>query len=213
MSRAALMCAAASAVLAGIAAVLFRLHVAQTERLRNELAAVAASVVSIQQRPGGMHVVEERTILASPDQGPGPSSDGGGKPFDEELRHQSSIVEAMPKIMSTRFNREATDRQWSFDTRSHLEEQFSRLQSPGNEITSIECKTSICRLEGSFQAQDAFNAMMHGVFGSTDREHRVVHGGAVAPVVEHMDNGKLRAIVYMVREGTFFVDMDAALSE
>jgi hypothetical protein len=84
--------------------------------------------------------------------------------------------------------------------RSQLRGAIDQLASPAAEVTSVECRTSLCRLEGTFQSKEAFNSMMHGIFGSAEKD-RVHHSGAVAPVFEQGSDGKFHATVYMSREG------------
>ncbi len=113
----------------------------------------------------------------------------------------------MPEVMDSKFSNEKEDRRWAFETQSRLGDQFGRLSSAGNQITSIDCKTSICRLQGIFATQDAFNETMQAVFGRRD-ENRFVHGGAIAPVFERTTDGQYRAIVYVAREGTHLIDAE-----
>jgi hypothetical protein len=193
-----------------LGALILRTHREKEEsaRLHDEVAALAASVARIQQRPETVRIIEDRAVVERAETASPSASDGGRPDPSDEVQRKQAMVEAMPVILDTKFSREPPDRHWSSETQSRLRDEFSRVQMPGSEMTSIECKSTLCRLQGIFEAKEAFNEMMHGVFGSTDPEHRVAHGGAVAPVVEQLGDGRMRATIYMAREGDRLVDSD-----
>jgi hypothetical protein len=180
--------------------------------VEGQLTALAGAVAELERRPTTVKTLERRTVIERPSSEQHPPA-GDIATTDDDRRHEAAkIIEDRPKVMEARFSRDVPDTAWSGDTEVHLREQFVRLSSPGNEIGSIECRTSLCRMEGSFATKEAFSEMMRGVFGRVD-ERRVAHGGAMAPLLERTSEGTYHAVIFMAREGTQLLDEPHSLAQ
>jgi len=174
---------------------------AQISGLGAEVAALAHSVRTLEQRPPQVRVEERTVVETARSTTERENAVQKADPTEERRLDQEAMIAALPVTLANRLEAEPADVKWASATRSQLRDAIDKLASPAAEVTSVECRTSLCRLQGTFQSKEAFNSMMHGIFGSAEKD-RVPHSGAVAPVFEQRSDGKFHATVYMSREGT-----------
>jgi hypothetical protein len=174
---------------------------AQINGLGAEVAALAHSVRTLEQRPPEVRV-QERTVVETARSTPEREQTvQQAPPAEQRRREQVELVAALPVTLARRLESEPADVTWASSTQHQLHDVIDKLASPGAHVTAVDCRTSLCRLEGSFDSKEAFNSLMYGIFNSSAPD-RVLHGGTVAPVFEQESDGKYHATVYMSRVGT-----------
>jgi hypothetical protein len=102
--------------------------------------------------------------------------------------------------LATRFQSEARDAAWSESARQDLRRELDALETAKDQVKLVECRSTLCKVEGRFETTRTFTEMMKKLFVGSDA--KMAHGGVMAPVVEVTADGQVRAEVYMARAGT-----------
>jgi hypothetical protein len=86
---------------------------------------------------------------------------------------------------------------------------LKKLDSPdrGGSFRDVVCKTSICRLTGSFKTQAEYNRMMGDMLTPQDQDSSAIigpHGAVQRGAYEQAADGTVTVEVYVFREGQDF---------
>lgn len=99
--------------------------------------------------------------------------------------------------LSARFLAESVDVGWSREAAHLADGDLRPLLPAGSHITTLECKSSLCRAESMHQDmgtyQEFTRAMIHA--------RRKWQGPAIVVVVDRPENGEVKAAIYMAKLG------------
>lgn len=97
------------------------------------------------------------------------------------------------------FAREATDAAWAAQARSRLEAQLPRVTPAGSHVRSLECRTSLCRLELVHDNRAAYRELVERAF--LDTSHHIGEGPAFSAQLDTTSDGRLITVAYLGRRG------------
>lgn len=116
------------------------------------------------------------------------------KRWEDEARGNLASVEG-------EFAGQPTDNAWAASTRQALHDRLtSRARSSSSSLRSIECRSSICRVE--VVHQDAAASQQFGERAFTDADERAWNGPVVITPPQANPDGSLVMVMYLGREGT-----------
>jgi hypothetical protein len=145
------------------------------------------------------------------------SSPEGPEARDPEVA-RAKVDEAwnrIPDFLQKRFDDESFERGWSTERELRIAQGIASLSTPHGTFESVECRTTLCRLDGRFDSVDAFNQIMQDMLTPAEKSSFEVvgrHGHVQRGAFETDADGSVRAVVYMFREGKTF-DMLQTLNE
>jgi hypothetical protein len=96
------------------------------------------------------------------------------------------------------FDHEKEDRTWTASTTARA--KISALLPATSELRSIECRTSMCRIETAHHDPESYQRFVRTAF--MDPETRLWNGGAFSKVLPGQDGqGTVITVAYLAREG------------
>jgi len=94
---------------------------------------------------------------------------------DAGIREPAQIIAEL----DGRFFSEDIDNSWARDATVNLTDASRRIASQGAKIDSVECRSTMCRVEGTFPSAKSFNDWFDKLFVGPDA--LVQHGGVLVP--------------------------------
>jgi hypothetical protein len=107
-------------------------------------------------------------------------------------------AEAYNEAVEAEFASQASNPAWASTTRSDLLAKVDGALPAASSVQSVECRSSVCRLEASFPNEDASQALFEKMF--TEQGHFWKGPAAVASTKTNAD-GSLTKVLYLAREG------------
>lgn len=177
--------------------------VASSERLAREAQAIAQAAQAVSSQRG-----EEPSAPArSPE--PSQQEQRAQSPAMEGLEvspHEPSPQELVEQ-MDARFFSEGVDLDWSREARPRAE-RFGVTLPEGARIVSLECRSSMCRVEMSHPSLESFQGFIHQ---SVLRGEHEWNGPVMAAIKsDPRQPGEIQAVAFLAREG---IDLSPATLE
>lgn len=144
-------------------------------------------------KPGLDKAVVREPQGASPTQG-----DASGASKESESERWAREAEAYNEAVEAEFASQASNPAWASTTRSDLLAKIDGALPAASSVQSVECRSSVCRLEASFPNEDASQALFEKMF--TEQGHFWNGPAAVASTRTNPD-GSLTKVLYLAREG------------
>jgi len=169
-----------------------------------KIAALAASVEELASRPAGtVKVVEKRTVtVASPMMSALPAeekaSDDGPKADDSTPGAESEALLKRRSELATQCEDDHRDTDWTPTAEAALSNEVAALQSETTKVSSISCKSSICRIDAEFASQEDYNTFWKSLFLGNENL-RDLYARWEVPHVTEFPDGSFHARGYMTR--------------
>lgn len=171
-------------------------------RDRQKIEELSAAIQELQRKPPTIVRVVERSPgvpapspaavarPADPDEAPG-GAEGRPAPSGDQPRPDV----AMTMKLNLAFSEEAAERGWAEKSHANIAGAIASIGFTRN-VASLECHSSLCKIESTFPGIDAYNQFSDEVGG------RVPDGdGLVTPTPELRADGSVHAVSYWVRKG------------
>jgi len=180
-------------------------------QLKQELVPLKEAVSSLgrRQKEVGDYLKAEKPAI-SRDDGIEPGENDGDSPFDEDVLYDdeeegekarpqtpAAVKEFIRERYDQRFAAEPVDRQWSHRAANGIEEVAAE-RGEGESIDSLDCRSSLCRIEASFSSIETYNRFFDAV---NDMASEGLGDGMISPDVNVLEDGTVKAVTYLVREG------------
>jgi hypothetical protein len=162
---------------------------------------LAASVERLEQRPPSVMRIVEGGPRAR--QAPSGFNDPGNvvtppepaNPAPGPVAPKGEKIEVIAARFAAAYGDERTDTGWADQTKRDLRATVASLGVDRN-IESLECHSSLCRIQSTFTDQSEYNHFMDELAG------KVAGGdGMISPDLQRADNGSLHVLSYWVRAG------------
>lgn len=131
-----------------------------------------------------------------------------GRPGPAASRTESFA--AIHDTMEAAFVGETMDTSWARGAHKTAESSLSRHLPDGSRITSIECRSTMCRVESTHSHGRAADRFVNDALGEPDRTPW--NGSfATGAIAEAEANGSVTMVTYLMREGNELPEVDADL--
>jgi hypothetical protein len=186
----------------------------QIDRLGANISALAQSPDGRGARRGkeGGEVMERRGSRAparSPSPSPGDESDAPAAPPQAPLgpkeRPTIELEDATDEIERV-FLGEGSDPTWSRQTERTVKEKLMVSLPEASAVRSIECRSSMCRIETSFRDAETYEHFAQSAF--KDPATQIWNGGAYSTSLGTDDRGGMVIVSYLAREGEDLPSLD-----
>ncbi|WP_437308509.1 hypothetical protein [Sorangium sp. So ce388] len=141
---------------------------------------------------------------AAPRPAPGQEADAPAQP-DEDAENPSpaeprtvDMGEVSERLQDT-FAQEGTDAQWTARASETARDKLSSVLPERSSLRSVECRSSMCRIETEHDDLAQFQQFVQGAF--MDPQKKPWNGGFFALPVSDPDTGKVVVVSYLAREG------------
>jgi len=169
---------------------------ADRERDQATIARLSEAVERLEERKEVVRVIQHETRvervdpagLVRPEAGP-TTATAAATPAQEP------VEQIVGGRLDQAFKYEKIDRDWSADISAGLRAAASAIGATAN-IQSVECRSSVCRIESAFPDIVPYNRFMDELAGKP-----AGGDGMVSPYVQQTADGTLRVTSYWVRAG------------
>jgi hypothetical protein len=199
----------------GLCIVKIQSQQAQIDRLGADMSALAQSLdgKGSRRREEGGDVMERRGSRAparSPSLSPEDESDAHAPPppqapLEPKERPPADLEDTTDEIERV-FLGEGSDPSWSRQTERTVKEKLTASLPEASAVRSIECRSSMCRVETVFHDPEAYGRFAQSAF--KDPETRIWNGGAFSTSLGTDDRGDMVVISYLAREGEEIPSLD-----
>lgn len=186
-----------------------------TPAARKQYDDLRADVKGLERRLANRETLASLSRLSAND-----AEDVQKEPTDDQQLPADPPLEAPPSLeaskvkeqesaarIASRFESETIDSAWRSEATPLLARQFGARTPSGSRLTSIECRSSMCRVEAVHDSFDAYSEFTRAAITAPDAEWQ---GSFVAHVVGDPYAGQVRSRAYMVRPGE---DLAALITE
>ena len=143
--------------------------------------------------------------------------DAAGAPADRRARAERSRSRAgrsrtesfapIHDTMEAAFVSENADPSWARDARRTAERSLIQHMPDGSRIASIECRSTMCRIESNHDHAHAADAFANETLGSSERQPW--NGAFATGAISEGDNGgSVTMVSYLMREGNEMPSVD-----
>lgn len=161
---------------------------AQENALRAPLRPAVTPPTRINMPPASLRTVEDSLESKVLDQAEGTQAPESIYPEYSEIRGQMEVI----------FDQEHTDPSWASNADTLARERLRATLPPGSDVRSIDCRTSMCRIETSHRAIDDYQKAMHDAFMEPTK--RPWNGGIFSSLVSEQPS-YLVAVTFLARDG------------
>jgi hypothetical protein len=177
----------------------------QASETRKELAALREELDGLR---AGNQVT--RAALARVATGPDRSAAAATAPRGEPAAGEPEAPAAKQRMpeppelaaqLDGKFAAQDSDPAWSRDAARQADDALGSTLPAGTTLGRVECHASLCRVESFHVSREAFRSFVDASFLSRDR--KLWNGASTSVVIESSDAG-LKAVSFIVREGSEF---------
>lgn len=212
------MLAAGAAITAAFGVCFLKIHAQQAEidRVRAQVAVLAASP----EEKGASHrrergPVEERRGSPAPARRTSPTEEDMSDlpiaprqpPALETADRAPTEPEDVPVALESAFLEEGADPIWSREAERTVQEKLKRAIPKAADVRSIECRSSMCRIETFHQNAEDYERFLHDAF--KDPETQIWNGNAFSTSSRVDERGGRVIVSYLAREGEVLPSLDS----
>jgi hypothetical protein len=101
--------------------------------------------------------------------------------------------------MEAAFSREVADHEWSTKAQQTTQQKISALMPNNSEVLSVDCRTSLCRVEMTHQSLDDYRRFLDSAY--MQPESHLWDGPSFSTLLENSGSGPVVAVSFLFREG------------
>jgi hypothetical protein len=178
----------------------WKMHAQENElaRLRNDISSIPHDG-NAQNAPTVLQFFGSPAASAAPTASVAPIAETPQITPDERNAQARTRIAAREENLQTSFQSEPIDASWSQSTTRQLKDAVAAKLSDRSSVTSLECRTSTCRLEMKNEDVNAYRSDLHAMLMSPDPVWR---GPFFATALTSSANGQLTSVAFLAREGT-----------
>jgi len=150
-----------------------------------------------------------RAPVPAPSSPPDPvrePSEAAQSPALSDAEQEQAAAKAEAGILSgleRAFASEGRDGRWSGTTANELSRSVREALPAGSNVSSVDCKSRICRLETTHENVEAFREFNTAAFARTGQ---TLWRGAVYSAVREQSGSSIVALTYLAKEGEVLPD-------
>lgn len=173
-----------------------RRHTSELAELRSELGALSTPVDAPRAEAEARRAAPRPALApAAPKQAaeePAPEADPPPTPPPME------VIEVRDRL-EVSFAEQRADARWSGEARHTAETRLSTVLPETSKLQSLECRTSMCRIETVHEGLESYRQFVQGAF--MNPETKLWNGGFFSTELAAPVDGKLVTVSYLAREG------------
>ncbi|WP_437554868.1 hypothetical protein WME97_22800 [Sorangium sp. So ce367] len=184
---------------------------AELARMREDMGALSRAIEATKSGPAlaGAAPRPERRIEAAAPAPAAPPAEAPAAPAPEPpgeenesaptVERRAAALAAVRERLEDTFTQQGTDARWSAEAREAAREKLSAALPDTSSLRSIECRSSMCRVETVHQDFEQYEQFVRSTF--MNPQEALWRGGFFTLPVNDPREGELVTVAYVGREG------------
>jgi hypothetical protein len=175
---------------------------ADLERMKDTIGRLEQNAKRTEESPRATPVAIAMARQGRRDEAAQAPEDADKQPADTPER--SSAAEAAPSLddqkayLQASFSDQAPDADWSRTATKQLHEMFEPLASNDTSLRSVDCRSTLCRVELTHTTEAEYRSFMTTVMSGAMRDWKGPGGGGMLGTEP---NGAVTTVLFLAREG------------
>jgi hypothetical protein len=171
---------------------------ADVSRMRDDLSALSRALGGARQEVAAGSAARRTVEVVTPScEAPEPTPAAEGVRALPAAQRQLEITEIRDRFAAA-FTEQRPDAAWSASARVTAQERIAAALPRTSELRSIECRSSMCRIETAHEDPEHYAQFVQDAF--LDPDKHVWDGGFFSTPLEDSREGKLVTVAYLARE-------------